>query len=358
MLVLEWCYYLFSFMKAILAYQQTEMARPQDHVADPAYQCDIKNMVRVVGRLKLKLYGGAVRDFLSGDPIVDLDVKGEPGTMERLCMAMLREGFFIGPKKINAEYSNVTRLQFLRPLRHPVSIDFSLSTDPKDVDFDVNGLVFDAMNGTTEINPNIFRFGDYNGLSEIEALGLVTRNIHARRCVGTIQDGPHFMFRYFKMKKKGYNVELEFNILKLVAPNEVDGVCLVCQEPGNEDPVVQFKCACKCHVHLKCLKTMCGYKRRLEDVRQTSARLVRVSIDGFSCAFASHYERWMYQSVDDPSDEARARLQTADAEALTYEDMLTLEPPLPTNKCLLCKKCFPQEKLGLELLYLELSGFV
>jgi hypothetical protein len=352
--VLEWCYNLFSFLKGILMYHEMEMA--QAHVADPAFQCDLKHMVRVVSRLKLKIYGGAVRDFLSGDPIVDLDVKGEPGMMERLCMAMLREGFFIGPKKINAGYSNVTRLQFLRPLRHPVSIDFSLQTDDKDVDFDVNGLVFDGANGTTEINPNIFRFAAYKGLSEIEALGLVTRNIHARKCVGTIVEGPHFLFRYLKMKKKGYDVQLEFDILKLLS--DVDGVCLVCQEPGTEEPVVQFKCSCKCHVHLKCLKTMCGYNRRTEDVRQTSARMLRVVGDGFSCSHASHYERWMYQSVTDASDAARARLQETDPDALTYEDMLMLEPPLSTNKCLLCKKSFPEKKMGLELLYLELAGFV
>jgi hypothetical protein len=333
---------------------------------DPAlrtasYAEDVDYFLKIAVHLKIVLYGGAVRDMFAGAPIQDLDFCGTDAQLEGFLSCVEKRGCFVS-KQYTDQYENTktcrTRLITLQLLRtcesSVVNVDFNLSLNTlNDIDFDVNALI--QCGEALSANTSLFLLKDYAGLNHTRAFNMVVKNIDAKRCTGKIKAGPHFLYRYFKMLRKGYTVNLELKQLRLYKEHAFEGKCLVCQEDGREskEPSVSFMCACDGRVHLSCFKEMFRVDR--------SEDCLKSHLDLFmTCAkvqpFVGQLNLLMRQKSKPTVglEEGAAALEAT--ETLDYETLAALDSePLKMNKCMLCKKSFNEQAILLELLYIDFS---
>ncbi len=325
-----------------------------------SYAEDVDYFLKIAVDLRIVLYGGAVRDMFSDDIVQDLDLCGTNEQLEVFLSNVAKKGCFISKRftdqyeKATTHASRLVALQLLRTAESSVVyIDFNLSLNTiKEADFDVNALM--QRGECLTVNPALFSLNDYAGLTQARAFSLVVKNISAKRCTGRIKAGPHFLYRYFKMLRKGYTVNLELTQLRSYEGLAFEGKCLVCQEDGHDckEPSVSFQCACESRVHLSCFKDMFGVERSDECVKK-HIELFRAST---LQPFVMQY-RLLTRKKSKPAvgleEGAAAALETA--ETLDYESLVALDSDPLMNKCMLCKKHFNKEAILLELLYLDFS---
>jgi hypothetical protein len=325
------------------------------------YAEDVECLLKIALDHGIILYGGAIRDMFSGDVVQDLDLCGTNAQLSAFLYYISSKGFFIS-KQFSDQYEVVTSvrtrlvtLQIMRTAESSVvHIDFNCTHHfaSKEIDFDVNALM--QRGETLAVNPKLYDFEGYAGLNLSKAFNKVVRSIDAKRCRGKIKPGAHFLFRYFKMLRKGYKVDLDLSELRCYKEHAFEGKCLVCQEAGEHstEASVSFTCGCESRVHLSCFKTMFR-------VARTDA-CVKKQLDLFMKStnvhpFVAHFDRLM-RTKRNPASAAVDADELENAETLDYETLAALDSePLKMNKCMLCKKKFNEALILHELLYIDFS---
>ena len=344
-----------------IMFAQVTLERQAPASRRASYAEDVNYFLKIAVDLRIVLYGGAVRDMFSGDIVQDLDLCGTNDQLDAFLSNVAKKGCFIS-KRFSDQYDNslscasrLVALQILRTAESSVVyVDFKLAlTAIREMDFDVNALM--QRGEALSLNPALFELKDYAGLAHARAFSLVVKNIAAKSCTGRIKAGPHFLYRYFKMLRKGYTVKLELTQLRSYEGLAFEGKCLVCQEDGRDckEPSVSFQCACESRVHLSCFKDMFGVERSDECVKK-HIELFRAftQVQPFIMQYKLLTRKKSKPAVG-LEEGATAALETADT--LDYESLVALDSDPLMNKCMLCKKHFNKEAILLELLYLDFS---